>query len=174
MIKDTQKVTSANISQKQIAGFYKKALKNGMIDDCFEVFDYGCGKHLNLLTRFAMENKFMVYGFDKYNQTEDHNNKMLDNVKYSNFIACNNVLNVLENVALYDVMAHLHGLSLKHNKKVYITVYEGDKSGIGKVSKKDCYQQNRKALDYVKILKKLWKKVYLYKGIITCENPKEV
>lgn len=56
------------------------------------------------------------------------------------------------------------------DKHFFISVYEGNGSGIGKISKKDCYQRNEKTSKYCERLNNF---LYMptwwqtYKGVIT-------
>lgn len=39
-----------------------------------------------------------------------------------------------------------------HTNKIIFKIYEGDKSGIGKITKNDCYQRNEKTENYVQMI----------------------
>lgn len=60
-------------------------------------------------------------------------------------VVCNNVLNVIEDDAV--VLTVLETLE-SYNKPILITIYEGDKSGTGKITSKKTYQRNLKSKDY--------------------------
>ena len=54
---------------------------------------------------------------------------------------------------------------------VYITVYEGDRSGVGRVTKADCYQLNQPLKWYYRLItEKLGYKATMKNGVI-CINP---
>lgn len=60
-------------------------------------------------------------------------------------VICNNVLNIIEDNFVYEaILDHLEWYGLP----VYVTVYEGDKTGIGRRTKTGTYQRNKKARDY--------------------------
>ena len=56
--------------------------------------------------------------------------------------------------------------SLKNDGKLYIGVYEGDKSGIGKQTGKDSYQRNEKLESYLPTIQKVFPNAKIHKGII--------
>lgn len=125
------------------------------------VLDYGGGKYDNLqehLKQYSIDLKI----YDKYNRSTQENEETLSS-KFD-FIICSNVLNVLENDILEEVIKHLSSFA----RPVYITIYEGDGSGVGKVTKKDCYQRNEKLNNYVDHLKKHFKCVSINRGKIIC------
>ena len=56
-----------------------------------------------------------------------------------------------------------------NDTKIFITIYEGDKTGVGKITKKDCYQRNesiQKYLEYCNIVSSK-KNFVIKKGVIT-------
>ena len=62
-------------------------------------------------------------------------------------IMLNNVLNVIqEDFVLVDVLKQTYDFA-GENTDVYITIYEGNKSGVGKATSKG-YQRNSKANEY--------------------------
>ncbi len=165
---DSQRVTSKNTSVNKIAAFYKKLVNVGVEDDTENVFDYGCGRYFQKTIDFAKDNGFSVYGYDKYNQTMEDKKKSLDFLYIADIIACNNVLNVLEDDTLNEVIDDLRSLSVCCEIPVYITVYEGDKSGQGRETKKDCYQRHERVQEYVPLLEKHFDSVTVKGGIIRC------
>lgn len=108
-----------------------------------KVLDYGCGKHISH-TRAKVEDLGYLYSaYDKYNQPDSLP------VEPQDIILCANVLNV---VAEKEVRTQIYTevLSLlKDNGKAYFQIYEGYKSGIGKATKNDCYQNNQQVQFYI-------------------------
>lgn len=130
-----QKYTSANtsINSTKMPRIY--SLVSDRISDNDIVIDYGCGKYFD---NYNLDSRF--FGYDPYNRPDER----VLNSEY-NIALCSNVLNVImEREQRIDLLKKLKNLA----KKTFITVYEGDKSGVGKVSKNDCYQLNRKVSDY--------------------------
>jgi hypothetical protein len=114
------------------------------------IFDYGCGKY-NTNKDFAEECGYEWQGYDPYNRTEDENIACIRRLgqypMYPEAIMCNNVLNVLENSNIINnVLCDISHYAGK-DTDIYITIYEGDKSGVGKVTNKG-YQRNEKLIKY--------------------------
>ena len=66
---------------------------------------------------------------------------------------------------LKDIMQYM-----RKGEKLYITVYDGDKSGIGRMTKKDCWQENRKYKDYIpECMKAGFTSVTPKYGMLICE-----
>lgn len=148
-IKTKQKYTSANtsINKKRVPAVFKKiSWKPNTIN-----LDIGGGKYDTAtiyLHRFYVENLII----DEYNRSEEHNFAMLEKV-YQNggadTVTCSNVLNVIsEKEIRLDVINKCYD-NLKDDGICYFYVYEGDSSGIGKETKKDCWQNNLKTKYYL-------------------------
>jgi hypothetical protein len=112
------------------------------------ILDYGCGAY-NKNKEYANDYNYLWFGYDPYNRTEEYNNSTLlwlENAK-PNIIICSNVLNVIaEDNVLMDVLGQIYDYA-GDDTDVYITIYEGDKSGLGKVTTKG-YQRNEKLNAY--------------------------
>ena len=131
-----QKYTSANtsINSKRLPAIYKMVADR--INETETVIDYGCGKYFD---SYELGDNF--FGYDPFNRAEEN----LLNATYD-VALCSNVLNVImESEIRRSLLETLKRLA----KKIYITVYEGNGSGIGKESKGDCYQLNKKRGDYI-------------------------
>lgn len=143
----TQRYTSANtsINAKRLPYVYSKADFKPMS----KVLDYGCGKYTSHIQR-ALERKLCVYTpYDKYNQPYTQCNLIPNTYDY---VVCSNVLNVIaESDIRLSIINDLYNV-LKSNGMAYITVYDGDKSCNGKVSKNDCWQENKPLKEYLGII----------------------
>ena len=131
-----QKYTSANtsINSTKLPKIYRLVAEK--IPTKANVIDYGCGKFFD-----NYKLGFNCVGYDPYNRPHEE----LLRRKYD-YALCSNVLNVIMEL---EQRTKLLETLKKLSKTVFITVYEGDKSGKGKVSKADCYQLNRRAGDYI-------------------------
>lgn len=131
-----QKYTSANtsVNSSRLPKIYH--LANNRIKGK-AVIDYGCGKYFDA---YVDKVDADLEGYDKYNRPDE---SVLE--KHFDVALCSNVLNVIaekdERLSVLATLKELADTSL-------ITVYEGDGSGIGKETKPDCYQLNRKTADY--------------------------
>ena len=155
-----QKYTSANtsINSTKLPAIYKMIADR--ISESDQVIDYGCGKYFD---NYDLPENF--HGYDPYNRPDT---EALD--RDYNVALCSNVLNVImEREQRIDLLKKLKELA----NKVFITVYEGNGSGVGKVSKNDCYQLNKKRGDYIPELVEVFGKGnvrYVRKGYFECGN----
>jgi hypothetical protein len=82
-------------------------------------------------------------------------------------IVCNNLLNVIkEDQILAEIVQHIATFDVQ----AIFSVYEGNKSGIGSATKKDCYQRNETKKSYIPLLKRFFDTVYTKKGLIIATN----
>lgn len=133
---NNQKYTSADtsINSKKIPAIYN--LVSSKIKPTDQVIDYGCGKYFD---NYNLPENFV--GYDPYNRDI----KEVLNRKYD-VALCSNVLNVImEDEIRSDLLRTLKAIATK----VFITIYEGDGDGIGKPTKEDCFQLNRKKRSYL-------------------------
>lgn len=149
-----QKITSANTSinnSKLPTAFTKFAhLIKGS-----HVCDYGCGKYVSHICEHVWKYSGLTYNpYDPYNQQEIENSHTLIIGKYYGFdlIFCCNVLNVIDSEYVIKNVLHEMKQMLKSTGTVIIQIYEGNKSGIGKQTKKDCYQRNWKTAQYLNLV----------------------
>lgn len=122
------------------------------------ILDYGGGKY-DTNKKFMEDKGHKLLVYDPYNRDSNHNNKVLDEINVHNgadIIVCANVLNViLEDEIIDDILENL----MKYTNEfsiIYIQIYEGDKSGIGKVTSKG-FQRNLKSSYYISYLEKIFK-----------------
>ena len=145
-----QKYSSKNTSVNTISKIYKKYdFKENSI-----ILDYGCGKY-DTSINFMKNKNCIVLPYDKYNRDNETNLKTLDYCKNNkiDYIVCSNVLNVImEDEVIFQILDDLYKIANK-NTVILISIYEGDKSGIGKETTKG-YQKNMKLKEYLKYLNK--------------------
>ena len=144
-----QKVTSAGTSINTLNGAYKFIEGKHPIGTV--IFDYGCGKY-NTNRDFASKCGYSWFGFDPYNRTKEENLENLSHLKdmrgYVDIIMLNNVLNVVDSYnEINNILSNIYYNYAGNDTDIYITIYEGDKSGVGKVTTKG-YQRNQKVNDY--------------------------
>lgn len=112
--------------------------------------DYGGGKFDNAAEELAKINVTNLV-YDPYNRSSEHNQDVLKQVRANggaDTVTISNVLNVIaEPEARQTVLRNAKRL-VKPGGKVYITVYEGNKSGSGAETKAG-YQLNKDTKDYV-------------------------
>lgn len=129
------------------------------------VLDYGGGKY-DKNKDYMQQKQVNVLVYDKYNRSEEENLYALS-VPHYDYLVCSNVLNVIkEDVIIDEILKHMRSL----NADLYLfAVYEGDKSGTGKVTKKG-YQRNQKLAFYKSLLEQYFTKVENKKGILVCKK----
>lgn len=112
--------------------------------------DYGGGRFDNAAEELAKINVTNLV-YDPYNRSSEHNQDVLKQVRANggaDTVTISNVLNVIaEPEARQTVLRNAKKL-VKSGGKVYITVYEGNKSGSGAETKAG-YQLNKDTKDYV-------------------------
>lgn len=148
VLNKTQEISSADTSINTINAAYKKIV--GKYPQYTTILDYGCGKYDSNMN-FAIENDFVWFGVDPYNRSVKWNKANLEEMKSwgdnPDIIMLNNVLNVIKENWIIEQILHQVYNYAGDNTDVYITIYEGDKSGTGKVTTKG-YQRNEKLVNY--------------------------
>lgn len=148
-----QSVSSANtsINKDKLPAIYKRVkLKSGD-----RLLDYGCGRYIKHIQNYCNGYDTKYYPYDPYNMSEESNNLTLKTLSSTSATVgvMSNVINVIDSdesikEAINNAISLIDG-------KLYITVYEGDKSGIGKYTKNNCFQKNMKLKDYVPMLENM-------------------
>lgn len=129
------------------------------------VLDYGGGKY-DKNKDYMKQYLVNVLVYDKYNRSEEENLLALS-LPYYDYLVCSNVLNVIKEDEVVDEILN-HMLSI--NADLYLfTVYEGDKSGVGKVTKKG-YQRNQRLDFYKSLLENYFSTVSNQRGILVCKK----
>lgn len=113
-----------------------------------ENLDWGGGKY-DTATEYLAKKGVKNMILDVYNRSTDHNYEIIQHCgwRMPETATISNVLNVIEGKIdrLNTVFECLK--FVRPGGKCYITVYEGDKTGVGKETKPDCWQNNQK-LDF--------------------------
>ena len=143
-----------SINSEKLPSIYGKLEKLGVALE--DGLDYGCGKYFD---SYGLEG---MTGYDKYNYQNDEALKH----DYS-FCVCSNVLNVIMEADIrQDIMQEMAKLA----PVTYITIYDGDKTGIGRPTKKSCWQENRKLASYVPEAESVFSRVTKKYGMLICER----
>lgn len=156
-----QKYTSANtsINCKRCPAIYgmKKAIE--IMTGKF-VIDIGGGKY-DIAIEKAIEYNTNVSIYDKFNRTQEHNEKVLST--YYDVAIISNVLNVIKEKEEREKVLLL---AKEKANTTLITVYEGNGSGVGKQTSTDSWQENRKTVDYIPEIIDIFDKVERYGKLI--------
>ena len=124
------------------------------------VYDLGAGKFTNHIESFIRSRGLVYLPYDPYNKPDDVNatsttyllNAM--HCRYPVTVTCSNVLNVIDDDAeIKKIAAGIVHIVLRTGGKAYITVYVGDRSGIGRQTGPDQYQRNQPLAYYLPLFK---------------------
>jgi hypothetical protein len=159
------RITSANTSINQLPAVAK-------LVDAFSWWysdsvnlDIGAGKY-NVLTEYLNQKGVENFSYDPYNRPAIENLAALK--CHPNTVTISNVLNVIVQKKDRINVLRLARKVLRPGGCVFITVYEGDRSGAGRVSKKDCWQENRKTQDYIEEIQSVFGDIRIYGKLLVC------
>jgi len=113
--------------------------------------DYGGGKY-NTASDYLFDHyRILNFILDPYNRSMEenlNNNNYIQMFGGTDTATCANVLNVIQSeFTRKAVILNIYNL-LKHNGEAYFSVYEGDKSSIGRQTGKDQWQENKRLSFY--------------------------
>lgn len=149
-----QNYTSANtsINKNKLPAVYRKAILTAQ-----NVFDFGCGRYTKPIREYVESLGKQYFPYDPYNQS------FADNAESDELVAlllknavpvdvvCSNVLNVIDDEdEIRYITAGIMNVVRKGGGKAYFTVYEGDRSGVGRATGEDQYQRNERLKDYLR------------------------
>lgn len=162
-----QQYTSQDTSINVINKVYTK----GKYVKGSNILDYGGGKYDSNI-EYMEQKGCRVIVYDPYNRSEEYNKNTMDFVSNNliHYIVCSNVLNVIkEDNIITEIIKNILEIKQKNNGcKVYISVYEGDKTGNQKETTKG-WQRNQKTSCYIEFIKNLGYEAKLNKGIIVID-----
>jgi len=158
----TSAKTSIN-SRKLPAIFSKIDFEEGSIN-----LDIGGGKYDNVANWMKRTYNATNLVYDPYNRSDEHNSRVINIVREhggADTVTCSNVLNVIkEEEARLAVLRNCRKY-LKPGGTCYITVYENDRDGVGKVTTSG-YQLNRRLADYVDEVSEIFRSVTIRNNMI--------
>lgn len=177
----TQTYTSAatSINSVKLPAVYTR-VSDSAYQWADKLLDYGCGRYVDHLIQYTTErsnvpedeySRFCAwYGYDRFNRSDAANAEALADFAESEkpfvrrMVFCSNVLNVIDSDDVVKGIAGFLTACAISGAAVFVTVYEGDRSGIGRATKSDCYQRNEKISEYLKYFDKNFT---IKKGVIT-------
>lgn len=163
-----QKYTSEKTSRNQIAqGFKKIQWKPGTIN-----LDIGGGAYDKATNYLFKEHHVLNMIYDPYCRSAEYNKVTVNIPNRYNTCTIFNTLNVIEEEVYRVQLLKTAKVMVRHLGIIYITVYEGDQSGIGKPTR-DGYQMNRKLKEYLSEINEIFPCTECKNGVITCINTNE-
>lgn len=151
---------SIKTSVKQVPALFRKVdMPDGSL-----VFNYGCGRFPDMVEE-AFPNVYFIHFdpyFDRHEKNEAYvHHKVLDAFFWfgsevgatkpeSVLVMCANVLNVIPDGEEFDEVVQDLEILANEGHPVHLSVYEGDKSGVGKKTIRG-YQRNQKAAEYMSL-----------------------
>jgi len=168
-----QKITSAgtSINSTKPAEAFTKLLKKDAFKKGSTNFDIGGGKFDNvndLLTEKAGATNVV---YDPFNRTKAHNAEVVKKMAggKSDTVTVNNTLNVIEDTPNQIRVLEQAKDAVKKDGKVYISVYEGDRTGKGRPTSKG-WQRHQKVEDYLETVKQVFPNARIENKIIVIDN----
>jgi len=149
-----QTFTSASTStnRSKLPRVYTRA----RFSSCF-ILDYGCGKYTDHIRDHLGQQKRVLLPFDPFNQPGRVNlvtMKLIDVCKRERFpvdCVCSNVLNVIDSDGeVSRICYQLEQLVTTTGGTLFVTVYDGDRSGVGRQTGRDQYQRNEPLREYLR------------------------
>ncbi len=139
--------------------------------------DIGGGK-FDTLTQKLAEKGVTNYIYEPFGRSINANAYILAQLQarknLGDTATCSNVLNVIKEAEIRANVVHQVAKAIKPDGVAYFTIYEGDKTGRGKKTKDDCWQNNRKTVTYVEDVKQFFGDVELKGGVIVARAPLHV
>ena len=158
---------SPKTSRNQLAGGFKKINWAGVHYN----FDFGGGKYDKATDWLKNEHNVINLVFDPYNRSYSHNTMILDYADKAEITTLFNVLNVIpikqERSNIIKKLKH------KKTKRIFITVYEKNKTGEGEETR-DGWQNNMRLKEYLPEVQKIYPNPYINKGMIIINLQKEI
>lgn len=162
LVEVVQQHTSADTSLNQVSAGLKHASSNLIKPNSTNV-DVGGGRYDAGKEHVEKENPTAkLHVFDPFNRSDEHNKEVKHAAEHNaDYVGLHNVLNVIKEPehrmgALQSVKSFM-----KKGSTAHITVYEGDKTGNGRMSKQDkgrgsSWQEHRPTSSYVPEVRKVF------------------
>ena len=111
------------------------------------VLDYGCGRYTEHIKKLMWLYDIEWYGYDPYWQIDSLNKEALH--CEPDIVLCSNVLNVIKEDLIVSKIHDIIKYKIRPTIGYFIAIYQGNKTGIGRKSKKDCWQRNQFIEEYM-------------------------
>ncbi|HAT65655.1 MAG TPA: hypothetical protein DCS66_13840, partial [Flavobacteriaceae bacterium] len=145
-----------SINKEKMAATFKKLAKEGVWVEGGVNFDIGGGRFDNA-TEFLETLGVTNYIYDPFNRGDEHNENSVNKAAngQADTVTINNVLNVIKEEQNQLRTLEQAANALKAGGVAYITVFEKDKSGVGKQTSKG-WQNNKTLKSYLPLVRKVF------------------
>ena len=168
-----QKISSADtsINSSKPANAFTKLLTKDAFKKGSKNLDIGGGRFDNVNTLLQEKAGATNIVYDPFNRTKAHNAEAVKKMAggKSDTVTINNTLNVIEDTPNQIRVLEQAKDAVKKNGKVYISVYEGDRTGVGRPTSKG-WQRNEKVEDYLETVKQVFPEARIENKIIVIDN----
>ena len=169
LVEDAQEFTSAGTSinsTKLPTGYSTVHRKIGWQKGTTHI-DIGGGKFDNGV-EFLQNLGVNAHVYDPYNRPAEHNKKVMETVgkEGADTASLFNVLNVIREPEYQEEALQTAHSTLKPGGRIFIGIYEGDRTGQGRQTKKDSWQNNHSTAAYLDTVRKVFPNAVLQHGII--------
>ena len=142
--------SATSVNKTRLPAVYRKATFSAPY-----VLDYGCGKYTDHIWEHLRSRGY--FPFDPFNQPASVNISTMRNVQRCVVehipldVVCSNVLNVIDSDGeVSRICYNIEKIVTATGGTAFITVYEGDRSNVGRQTGKDSYQRNAPLQDYLR------------------------
>lgn len=171
----TQKITSAATSVNMLPKLFSKMPAESALFERGSInIDIGGGKY-ETATDFLHSKGVHNFVWDPFNRSEEHNERVWDlfiRPSGADTATLSNVLNVIRHKSHRINCLEVAARAIKSDGAVFITVYEGNRSGKGRKTTKG-FQLNRPVKKYVSEVEEVFRDVDVMRGgIIVARDSK--
>ena len=146
--------SATSINRSKLPAVYRKATFSSTTPF---LVDWGCGKYVDHIRNALKDQNKILYPYDPFNQPSHINRHTMDFLYWAEHehveidIVCSNVLNVIDSDGeVSRICYRLEQIATSTGGTAYVTVYEGDRSGVGRQTGRDQYQRNESLRDYLR------------------------
>jgi hypothetical protein len=170
-------MNTSKTARKQVPAIFKKVQKHEWLGGWTRGacnFDIGAGPYENFSLALA-ELSVLNIPYDPENLSDEQNLKTLHAIMIGEVATAtiSNVFNVLPNNQQRAMLLRMAFKALKEGGRIFITVYEGDRSWKGKATR-DGWQANLPLSDYVGIVQTVFPDAFMKYGVIMARKPRRV
>ena len=161
-----QAATSARTSIRQVRGdvasspaVFTWLERNRPLEPGSINLDIGGGRYDDTSAFVADRFNAQSFVYDPYNRTPEHNAAVINqviNAGGADTVTVSNVLNVISDEGAQLRVIEQAREGLKNNGEAFFTVYQGDGTGVGRMTGADTYQANKKTREYLPLIQRIF------------------